>query len=314
MAGPGLPYELLRIFLLTALLLLPAIFEELGWMRTFIPLPVFYVLVVRGEKEGGGLLSKGLIGAGLASIALGALPGFILSLSFLPLAFSLARSLRGKESVFRTGITGSLVLLATWIIGAALYGIIEHAHPYRQVLAAIDSSLTETFTAYQQSSEISADTLVQLEAAFLRIRSIIPVIFPAIILITILSTVWINMVLGDALIRKKNDVLSPWPSFGQWKLPDQLVWVVIVSGLGLLLPIPALNKLCLNGVLISAVLYFFQGLAVLSSLFNRWAVPWMFRVFVYTLILVQAYGIIFLAIAGLIDVWFDLRKSRNETS
>ncbi|MFH1217489.1 MAG: DUF2232 domain-containing protein [Pseudomonadota bacterium] len=314
MAGTGFPKELLRVFLVTALLFLPAMSEELGWMRTFIPLPVFYFLVVYGEKDGVALLTKAIVAAGVGCIVVNTLPGYIISLSFLPLAFVLARSFRQKDSVLRSGMTGSIVLVTIWFIGAGLYGIIEHVHPYRQILDTIDISLTETFTAYQQSSEISAETLAQIEAAFTRIRTLIPVIFPAIILITTLSTVWVNMLLGDMLIKKKNIQLSHWPPYGQWKLPDQMVWAVIIFGIGLMLPIPALNKICLNGVLISGILYFFQGLAVLSNLFNRWAVPWAFRLFVYALILVQAYGIIFLAIAGLIDVWFDLRKSRNETT
>ncbi len=314
MAGTDFPKELLRVFLVTALLFLPAMSEELGWMRTFIPLPVFYILVICGEKDGIALLSKALVAAGIGCIVISALPGFIISLSFLPLAFVLARSVRQEHSVLRAGMTGSIALAFVWFIGAFLYGMIEHVHPYRQILDTIDISLTETFKSYQQSSEISADTLTQIESAFSRIRTVIPVIFPAIIIITILCTVWINMMLGDMLIKKKNMHLSHWPPYGQWKLPDQLVWVVILSGIGLMLPMPALNKICLNGVLISGILYFFQGLAVLSNLFNRWAVPWAFRFFVYALILIQAYGIIFLAIAGLIDVWFDLRKSRNETT
>ncbi|MEW6289346.1 MAG: DUF2232 domain-containing protein [Thermodesulfobacteriota bacterium] len=314
MAGKTPPEELLKGILLTAFLLVPAITGELSWMRIFVPLPAFYILVTSGESRGSSLLIKAILAAGLGALVLGTLQAFFFSVFFLPLAYILARAVRNKHSVLRAGMTGTIALTSFWVIGAILYGIAEQAHPYRQIIETIDASLAATFAMYQQSTDIAPDTLAQIELAFTRIRTIIPEIFPAILLITILITVWINLLLGDLLLKKKDAQLSPWQPYGQWRLPDQFVWLVIASGLGLMLPLPLLNKISLNCVLVIGVVYFFQGLAVLTCLFNKWNVPWAFRFFVYALILIQAYGIIFLSIAGLIDVWFDLRKSHNETT
>jgi len=314
MAGKTPPEELLKGILLTAFLLVPAIFGELSWMRIFIPLPAFYILVTSGESRGSSLLIKSILAAGLGALLLGTLQAFFFSVLFLPLAYILARAVRNKHSVLRAGTTGTIVLTSIWVIGVIFYGMVEQAHPYKQILETIDSSLTATFDMYQQSTDIEADTLAQIELAFIRIRTIIPLIFPAILLITVLVTVWINLLLGDLLLKRKDARLSPWQPYGQWRLPDQLVWLVIASSVCLMLPLPLLNKISINCVLVIGVLYFFQGFAVLTCLFNKWNVPWAFRFIVYALILIQAYGIIFLAIAGLIDVWFDLRKSRNETT
>ncbi|MEW6518773.1 MAG: DUF2232 domain-containing protein [Thermodesulfobacteriota bacterium] len=314
MAGRTPPEALLKGIALTVFLLVPAVIGELSWMRIFVPLPAFYILVTDGELRGSSLLIKAILAAGLGALLLSALQAFFYSVLFLPLAYILARAVRDKHSVLRAGTTGTLVLTAIWVTGALLYGMVEQAHPYRQILETIDASLAATFAMYQQSTDISPDTLAQIELAFTRIRTIIPEIFPAILLITILVTVWVNLLLGDLLLKRKDAGFSPWPSYGQWRLPDQLVWFVIASGFILMLPLPALNKISLNCLLVMGALYFFQGLAVLSSLFNKWNVPWAFRFFVYALILIQAYGIIFLSIAGLIDVWFDLRKSQKETT
>jgi len=314
MAGKTPPEALLQGIVLAAFLFVPAITGELGWLRTFIPLPAFYILVTNGDARGSSILIKAVLAAGFGSILLGTLQAFFLSVLFLPLAYVLARAVRNRHSVLRAGTTGALVLAAIWICGALLYGMVEQVHPYRQILETIDASLAATFAMYQQSTDIEPDTLVQIELAFTRIRSIIPVIFPAIILVTVLCTVWINLLLGDLLLKKKDAGLSPWQPNSQWRLPDQLVWAVIASGAVLLLPLPLLNKISLNCMLVLGLLYFFQGLAVLTSLFNRWDVPLAFRFVVYALVLIQAYGIIFLAIAGLLDVWLDLRKSQNETT
>ena len=314
MAVKALPEKLLIGIVITAFLLVPGFSGELGWVRIFVPLPAFYILVTEGEFAGSSLLIKSVLAAGLGALLLSTLQPFIYSVLFLPLAYILARAVRDKHSVLRAGTTGALVLTAILVIGALLYGMIEQAHPYKQILATIDTSLAETFAMYQQASDISPDTLAQIELAFKRIRTIIPEIFPAILLISVFVTVWINLLLGDLLLKRKDAGLSPWQPYDQWRLPDPLVWLVIASGFSLMLPLPELNKISLNCLLVMGVLYFFQGLAVLTSLFNRWNVPWAFRLLVYAIVVIQAYGIIFLSIAGLIDVWFDLRKSRSETT
>ncbi len=311
--APTLGY-LLKIILVAAVLFVPVISGELGWIRTFIPLPIFFILVTRGESEGKSILTKSMIAAGLASMLTGSLFSFIMSLTFVPIGYMFSRALQNRESVLRTGTYAALTLTAIWVVVSTLYGMIEHVHPYRQILEVLDTSLASTYSMYEESSDMAPETLAQIEIAFTRVRYLIPVIFPAIVIITALFTVWINLLLGDMLIKRKDAGLITWLPYSQWRLPDQLVWIIVLSGAGLLLPLPLVSKICLNSVLVCTTLYFFQGMVVLSSLFNRWSIPWAFRLFVYTLILIQAYGILFLAIAGLVDVWFDLRKSKSETN
>jgi uncharacterized protein YybS (DUF2232 family) len=57
--------------------------------------------------------------------------------------------------------------------------------------------------------------------------------------------------------------------------------------------------------------YFFQGLAIVASLLNKWSVPMLIRVLIYALIFIQTYGIIILSFLGLADVWADFRKLKQ---
>jgi uncharacterized protein YybS (DUF2232 family) len=77
----------------------------------------------------------------------------------------------------------------------------------------------------------------------------------------------------------------------------------------LLLPDGFLNDVGLNLILLVGILYFFQGLSVITALLARWKAPlW---ILIFTLVFFQVYGIIFLAVLGLADVWVDFRKSRT---
>ena len=105
-----------------------------------------------------------------------------------------------------------------------------------------------------------------------------------------------------------------WPPYSDWRLPDVAVWLVIASGTMLFLPVGDVRLYGLNGLMVCAVLYFFQGLAVLGTLFNRWRVPPVVRILIYVLTIMQMYGLLFLSVLGLVDVWADFKKPRGKAT
>ena len=105
-----------------------------------------------------------------------------------------------------------------------------------------------------------------------------------------------------------------WPPYRDWRLPDITVWAVIASGIMLFMPTTGARLFGLNGLMVCAVLYFFQGLAVLGTLFNRWRVPPVVRILINMLTLMQLYGLLFLSVLGLIDVWADFKKPRGKAT
>jgi uncharacterized protein YybS (DUF2232 family) len=151
---------------------------------------------------------------------------------------------------------------------------------------------------------ITYQTLFTIEL----LKSIIPKVLPAILVSAVLTITWLNLVLGVWLLKKRNNNLISWPDYSRWKLPDSLVWPVIFSGIAIfLLPSP-LDIIGINLLIICATVYFFQGLAIVAGLLNRWTVPMWIRICIYALIFIQTYGIIILSFVGLADTWADFRK------
>ena len=137
---------------------------------------------------------------------------------------------------------------------------------------------------------------------------------PSLLAIWLLLAVWLTMGAGAAAIRKRRADLMPWPPYSDWRLPDIIVWAVIVSGILLFLPGTAVRLAGLNGLIICLVLYFFQGVAVLSTLFIRWRVPTPVRILIYLLTFMQLYGPLFLSVLGLVDVWANFKKLRGSST
>ena len=121
---------------------------------------------------------------------------------------------------------------------------------------------------------------------------------------------WLNILMANWLLKKKG--IAAWEDFQELKLPEWLVWIFILAGLGLFGPSQSLlNNLGLNLLIITGTLYFIQGFAVISSLFNKWSVPNPVRVVFFFFIIIQAYSIILLTLLGLADIWLNFRKPKN---
>ena len=297
------------MILVAATLLLPTLFpEKIGWLASLVPLPIFYYLVILGKRRGAIPIRNGVLLAAGGALLSGTLPMLIFSLTLVPLGIALSYGVFARKSPVASGFIGFLVLAFVWFLYWSGLALLQHANPYTTLLAELDHGLSNGLILYEKSADLAPDTLESIRNAVQLLRVYIPKILPALMVSALLSTVWLNLLVGNWLLRKKGTDLTPWPEYDEWKVPDQFVWLVVLSGAMLLLLPQPLRTLGLNGLIVCCTVYFFQGLAIAASLLNRWSVPRLLRVLIYALIFIQTYGIIVLSFLGLIDVWADFRK------
>ncbi len=67
-----------------------------------------------------------------------------------------------------------------------------------------------------------------------------------------------------------------------------------------------------EGLIIIALLYCIQGLAILVFLVNKWQIPRMLRTAIYIIMVLQSFGTIVLLGIGIADVWLDFRRQSSE--
>lgn len=102
----------------------------------------------------------------------------------------------------------------------------------------------------------------------------------------------------------------PGRAFPEWKAPEQLVWLLIVSGFLLAFAAGLPRTLALNLLVILLPVYFLQGLAVVDCFFRRKAFSPIFRAIGYLLVtLVNPLPLLVTGI-GVFDLWADFRKPR----
>ncbi len=297
-----------QTILLAVAFLLPALVPGLfGWISGMLAIPVFYFLKVDGERQGGIEIRNSILLAGAGALALQQLPVMLFSLTLIPLAYSLNRSATAGESEVRTGVKGVIVLGVSWFVFWAVYGIILSLNPYTHLLKTLDSGFAQVYEIYSKNGNLPADTLLNLEQVIHELRRLIPIILPGMLACSVIMTVWMNMVGANSLLQRLRPELAPWQKYSHWRLPDRVVWLPIVAGIALTVGSGIVQNAALGILLVSALLYFFQGLAVLIHLLDKWNVPLYVRILIYGIIVLQGYGLFVLVITGVIDVWIDFR-------
>jgi uncharacterized protein YybS (DUF2232 family) len=300
------------ILVTTAVLSLPVLLPGgLGWLHSVTPLPVFYYLMQAGFRQGSVIVAGGLLLTTVLALIVGTAPVLLVTLVLAPLGYVLAWTAQRRETPLRSGVESIILLSGLVLVLWVVSGIFSPINYYTALTTGLDQGLIAARDLYRQSAQTEQETLQEIEAAFSMLRVVLPKVLPSLFFIMVIGTVWQNMIAGNWLL-KKNTGYAPWPSFHQWRLPDWLVWGVVLAGITSLLLSGALNILALNLLLILGVLYFFQGLAVTGSLLVKWSVPPLLQAVIYFLFFFQVYGIFLLIILGLIDVWVDFRKSRTQ--
>ncbi|MEJ2640992.1 MAG: DUF2232 domain-containing protein, partial [Desulfosarcinaceae bacterium] len=103
----------------------------------------------------------------------------------------------------------------------------------------------------------------------------------------------------------------PYPDFGplnHWRAPEQIIWLLIGSGLTMLLPSQGIKLVGVNTLLVILTIYFFQGMAIVSFFFEKKKMPRPFRIMLYTLIALQQVLLLVVIALGVFDLWLDFRK------
>ena len=91
------------------------------------------------------------------------------------------------------------------------------------------------------------------------INSAFLVILPGMFLVSYLATIWLNILIIRNLLARKGIALKSVENLNQYRVPEFLVWVVILLGLTLLSSLEVPKYISINCLLVLMLVYFFQG-------------------------------------------------------
>ncbi|MFH1980513.1 MAG: YybS family protein [Pseudomonadota bacterium] len=274
-----------------------------------VPLPLMFYRTKRGR---GAAAAIAVIAFIATAMVMGAqvLDAFFLG-QLLVAGLILGELIQWRLPIEHTVALNCLGVLG--IVGAALgiYSLSQGIGLVAMVTDAVRGSLEATLVLYKEMG-MSAEYVTRIEDALGQITYVIVRVTPSLMVSSLIFISWANLVIARPLFASRN---LPYPDFGRlnrWAAPDFMVWLPIASGMALMLPAKWLKIIGINGLLVASVVYFFQGIAIVSFFFEAKRFPKLLRVMIYALIAVQQILALLVIGLGLFDMWLDLRKLKRQ--
>jgi uncharacterized protein YybS (DUF2232 family) len=138
------------------------------------------------------------------------------------------------------------------------------------------------------------------------LEKLVPLLLPGLVVVNSGLVAWINVILARQLIRLGGGA-QPQPPLFYWSTPEWLIFVLLGAGFLLLVPLTGVRLLSLNLLMVLALLYFCQGVAVIAAWFNRLGLPPLLRLIAYPLLFLNPLVLLIITL-GLMDLWLDFRR------
>jgi uncharacterized protein YybS (DUF2232 family) len=191
--------------------------------------------------------------------------------------------------------------------GVWVLGLFTGRGLFETLADGVRHNLELTLQLYRDMG-LSPEQIEFLEGSLDAIQQIMIGMMPALVIGSTLMTFWVSLLTARQLLQRRGLPVPDYGPLDHWKAPEVLVWGVIASGLLLLLPSLAAKTVGLNGLVIFMLVYFFQGIAIVTYFLRKKQVPRAARMVLYGLIALQQLVMLAVVGVGFFDTWFNFRK------
>ncbi len=283
----------------------------LGVMLSLMtPAPLILLYLQHGKTAG--LISVGAVVFLLAwMVGVEAAMGF--AAAYALVVILLAEGIRFQMPPEKT--IGVAALSATVLSGALIWMALtgENQTPLEFFQSQLQISADEYLKALKESGT-PEDELEFMKGVAEKYTPMMARAMFGVLAVGSLITAALNYVLVRALwLRFYADSYFEDSEPANWVLPDQAVWGFIGSAAALFLGDGVLKLAGMNFFIVMLALYFFQGLAITSSILKAKRAHPAIAILVILLVFTQPLLMGLVIGLGLFDVWVDFRKIRPQS-
>jgi len=213
-------------------------------------------------------------------------------------------------SACRSIVWTTAAILSLLAVAALFFSITSGQNIHQMAVAEIQKSVAQAVAIYEKSG-VKGDELAVLKQTMSSAADLVIRMYPALITITLIGMVGCNLALLKRFTTGMGFSLNI-DEFRAYRNPDILVWGLIAAGFSLLAGNSIITTPAINVLAIIVVLYFLQGLAVLSTVIARQSIAGVLRAGLYIMLLLQPYLAALVAAIGIFDLWGDFRTPRKQ--
>jgi uncharacterized protein YybS (DUF2232 family) len=219
----------LPLLLIVTFFLAAALIPFIGVLfLTTLPLVLFVLCMLNDQKK---IIAAFLVGLCVILILLSFMNTFlpVFALASLGLAgILMAQMVRRNYSINRMISFPSFVILGAMVL-YFIYGSIDLSmSPWQLVEKHVTEAVELNIKLYSQLP-LNLEEMSAIKDSKNMIIQLFTRIFPALCIITVLFTIWINVLMGNKILSKSGVVLPTLSALSEWKAPHWLVWIFIAG-------------------------------------------------------------------------------------
>ncbi|UCF30296.1 MAG: DUF2232 domain-containing protein [bacterium] len=274
-----------------------------GAIGMLTPLPLAYGMCRRNIPEGSVAV---MLVALVTSIAQGPGPGAYFLVETLPLCVGITWAVRSTEAP-HIGVLKGLGLIALTACAALIaYSLITGKGP-AVLYGETVGSMTDLMGTISGMDSLPAEQRAQVEWILgIWKRLFIGIWLATLMVLLVLFTVLIRSWLISAGLMNMEGALY----LSRWAIPFPFIGVFALLSILILTGEGFPRDFGINLMIPLGTLYGIQGMAVLGHLYRKWSVSPLLRVLIIIFLAVYfpMFLIVGIALVGLFDTWFDLRR------
>ena len=162
--------------------------------------------------------------------------------------------------------------------------------------------------SFPDSPDMSAEQQRDIRQFIQEMEEWFRLTYPAIVVLGVTAFVLFQVWVLSLMSGRHYSV--PGVDFVSWKAPERLIWLLITAGVLFFAATGLLKQIGLNLLIVLLLVYYIQGLAIVTELFERKQIPTFMRVMGYAMVLLFNPLPLIVAGIGVFDLWIDFRKKR----
>lgn len=277
----------------------------------FCPIPIIMTYLYGGQKIGMKCL---LAATTILFVFSNAQVAVIFFVEYGLVAVIMAESIRRNYSIDKITLlcVGASILLG----GTLLYllALTKEINLSDVMVDQIKQSMESSISLYREMG-LSLNDIDNIKLYSEKLALVFISLIPSLMIVSSSFGVILNFVLVQIIWNKyvRNSNYLGEANLEKWSANDYLIWALIGSGLMIIIPLKGFRAIGLNILIISLLIYFYQGIAIVLFYMKKRAFPFILKVIIYFLIIIQPLFLLIVTVVGIFDFWIDFRKLKTNT-
>ncbi|MGE5509472.1 MAG: YybS family protein [Chitinophagales bacterium] len=278
-----------------------------------IPVPLTIVTYRYGLPTA---ILSAIVAAGLSGLV-GGSPGLLITVissaaGGLAIGYGVKKGYSAIRTVLLAGVVAFFATLLQFVFSLWVLGV----NLWKDYLRETELAQKQSLNLMKRFSFVPKEQLKAQEAQTKAMAKALPGLWPFILVATSLMAGLVDYwIVRQSFKRLKLGEVPAFPPFKSWRLPEWMGWLGLAAFaaayLGTVYRVPGMGALASNLFLLAMGGFFIEGLSLTCYYFDRWGVDKISRWVILYFAIAVGIGLVVVAVAGFLDLFFDFRQPKE---